>query len=146
MAFPYPQDGHPQSQGWPPTIQNLKKGSVLQTFLTFINLYSIKLSVYKNGTIHNLIHNPIRFQLPDQECSLAFRLIVSSFIVCQGHSSGTVLGCLVRAQWSGARSPHCCADLLPSVRLCPRSSWFHFILVSCGTAFSFLISGHLSRI
>ena len=49
-------------------------------FLTFIKLYSNKLSVYKTGTIHNLMHNSIRFQSPDQEFFLAFRLVASSFI------------------------------------------------------------------
>ena len=85
-------------------------------FSTFIKLYFNKLSVYKTGTIHNLMHNPIRFQSPDQECSLAFRLIASSFNGARIASSGTVSGCLVLARWSGARAPHCGADPLPSVQ------------------------------
>ena len=47
----------------------------MQFFLTFINLYFKYSSVYKTDTIHNLMNNPIKFQLPDQEWSLAFRLI-----------------------------------------------------------------------
>ena len=31
MPIHYPQDGHPPSQGWLPTVQNLPKGSILQT-------------------------------------------------------------------------------------------------------------------
>ena len=32
MPIHYAQDGHPPSQGWSPTVQNLPKGSVLQTW------------------------------------------------------------------------------------------------------------------
>merc|ERR1712002_227288 len=78
--------------------------------------YSILKSVIITGTIHNLLHNPISFQSPDQESSLAFRLSESSFNGARIASSGTVSGCLVLARWSGARSPHCGADPLPSVR------------------------------
>ena len=103
-------------------------------------LYSIKLSVYKTGTIHNLMHNPIKFTTPDQECSLAFRLLVSSFVVCQGCPSGTVSGCLCWPDgWGlGPRTVVQIPCLLCGA--CPRSSSFHFILVSCGAAFSFGIS------
>ena len=50
-------------------------------FFNFCNIsISIFLSVYETCTIHNLMHNPIKFQSPDTECSLASRLIASSFI------------------------------------------------------------------
>ena len=83
---------------------------------TFIKFYFNKLSVYKTGTIHNLMHNPIRFQSPDQECSLAFRLIASSFVCARIALQEQCQVVLCVAQWSGARSPHWGADLLPSVR------------------------------
>ena len=66
-------------------------------FFNFCNIsISIFWSVYETGTIHNLImHKPIKFQSPDTECSLAFRLIASSFIGARIASSGPVSGCLV---------------------------------------------------
>ena len=86
----------------------------------FFKFYKISISIFwsvcKTGTIHNLLHNPIKFQSPDQECSLAFGLIVSSFIVARIALQDQCQLVLCHARWSGARSPHCGADPLPSVR------------------------------
>ena len=108
---------------------------------TFIKFYFNKLSVYKTGTIHNLMHNSIRFQSPDQEFFLAFRLVASSFIGARIalQDRCQVVLCLPDGQGLGPRT-----EVQIPCLLCgafPRSSWFHFPLVSCGTAFSFIDFG-----
>ena len=118
-------------------------------FWTFINLYFKYLSVYKTGTIHNLMHNLIKFQSPDQGSFLAFRLIASSFIGARIALHYQCQLVLCEARWSGARSQHCGADPLPSVvcaALFPDLLGSISSLVSLGTVFSSLTSGHLSRI
>ena len=70
---------------------------------------------YQIKSVYNSIYNSSRFMLPVQDSSLALGELVSSFLWCQGHPSGTVPVCLVLARWLGARSPHCGADPKPCV-------------------------------
>ena len=120
-------------------LSSLQRSSCLRGFSLWrgssyvLNFYKTLFqlsSVYKTGTIHNLMHNPIKFQSPDQECSLAFRLIAASFICARIASSRTVqcqvVLCLARWSGLGTRT----AVQIPCL-LCgafPRSSWFHFII------------------
>ena len=98
----------------------------------FFKFYKISISIYnqfiKTGTIHNLMHNPIRSQSPDLEFFLACRLVASSLIVARIalQDQCQVVLCLPDGRGLGPRT-----EVQIPCLLCgafPRSSWFHFII------------------